>query len=55
MSDVDKDKFAKGDGSMQKRLDAGRCPKCGTSLQYMLEPHDGWQQCGTCKLQITQK
>ena len=44
----------KGDGSMQKRLDAGRCPKCGTALAYQLAPDTGWQKCSTCGLQVSQ-
>ena len=39
-----------GDGSMQKRLDAGRCPRCDSVLN--LHMADGMVRCGICKLQI---
>ena len=44
-----------GDGSMQKRLDAGQCPKCGTALSYQLVPDTGWEKCSTCGLQVSQQ
>ena len=49
-----------GDGSWQKRLDAGQCPKC----RHKLEPHtviagvrEGTQllKCPLCKLEIIQR
>ncbi len=39
-----------GDGSMQMRLDAGRCPKCDAVLN--LHKADGTIQCSICSLQI---
>lgn len=50
-----KPSIQKGDGSMQKRLDAGQCPKCGTALLYQLVPDTGWQDCSTCGLQVSQQ
>ena len=39
-----------GDGSMQMRLDAGRCPKCDAVLN--LHKADGTMRCSICSLQI---
>lgn len=39
-----------GDGSMQMRLDAGRCPKCDAVLN--LHKADGTIRCSICSLQI---
>ena len=39
-----------GDGSMQKRLDAGRCPRCDSVLNIHMA--DGMLRCGICKLQV---
>lgn len=41
-----------GDGTLQKRMDAGRCPRCDTSLQPV-EVH-GHVQCAVCKLYINE-
>ncbi len=40
-----------GDGTLQKRLDSGRCPKCATKLPPVNDK--GWVQCWVCKLQIS--
>jgi len=40
-----------GDGTLQKRLDAGRCPKCDVTLPPVNDK--GWVQCRVCKLQIS--
>ena len=39
-----------GDGTLQKRLDAGRCPKCDITLPPINDK--GCVQCLVCKLQI---
>jgi len=41
----------KGDGSWQKKLGAGRCPKCGGLIETQLAPVYK-QQCSVCKLTI---
>jgi len=40
-----------GDGTLQKRLNAGRCPKCDIQLPPVDDK--GWVQCRVCKLQIS--
>jgi hypothetical protein len=40
-----------GDGTLQKRLDAGRCPKCDVTLPPVNDM--GCVQCWVCKLQIS--
>ena len=41
----------KGDGSWQKKLAAGRCPKCGASVETQLVPKLK-KICSSCGLQI---
>jgi len=41
----------KGDGSWQVALDAGRCPKCGSSTETQLAPSFK-KVCTSCKLAI---
>jgi transcription elongation factor Elf1 len=44
----------KGDGIMQRRMDAGRCPNCNTAtlvVQRVTELHAEYQ-CGICRLKI---
>jgi hypothetical protein len=41
----------KGDGSWQKKLAAGRCPKCGASVETQLVPKFK-KICSSCGLQI---
>lgn len=41
----------KGDGSWQVALDAGRCPKCGSSIETQLVPSFK-KVCASCKLAI---
>lgn len=40
-----------GDGSWQNSLDAGRCPKCGSSIETQLAPSFK-NVCTSCKLVI---
>jgi len=42
-----------GDGTWQKRLDAGQCPKCRNKLEFQ----QGTQslKCSLCKLEIIQR
>lgn len=44
--------FKVGDGSWQKRLDAGQCPKCRSSLK---EVDAKTKQCTMCGLTIMEK
>ena len=44
-------KFTTGDGSWQKRLDAGRCPKCEGQIVTQLVP-DVKKVCEICKLTV---
>jgi hypothetical protein len=41
----------KGDGSWQVALDAGRCPKCGSSIETQLAPSFK-RACASCGLTI---
>lgn len=41
----------KGDGSWQEKLDAGRCPKCGASIETQLAPKFQ-KRCTSCGLVI---
>jgi len=41
----------KGDGSWQKKLAAGRCPKCGASVETQLVPKFQ-KRCSSCGLVI---
>ena len=43
--------IVQGDGSWQKRLDAGRCPKCGSSIETQLAPSFK-KACASCGLTI---
>jgi len=43
--------IVKGDGSWQELLDAGRCPKCGGSIEHQVAPTYK-KQCSLCKLAI---
>ena len=43
--------IVKGDGSWQEKLDAGRCPKCGSSVETQLEP-EFKKTCRSCGLRI---
>ena len=43
--------IVKGDGSWQVALDAGRCPKCGSSIETQLAPSLK-RACTSCKLVI---
>lgn len=42
-----------GDGSMQKWLDAGCCPRCGATLSTRIA--EGMFRCNICKLQVIDK
>ena len=43
--------IVEGDGSWQKSLDAGRCPKCGSSIETQLAPSFK-KACASCGLTI---
>ena len=43
--------FEKGDGSWQEKLDAGRCPKCGASIETQIVPKFQ-KRCTSCGLVI---
>ena len=43
--------IVKGDGSWQEKLDSGRCPKCGASVETQLAP-EFKKICRSCRLQI---
>lgn len=43
--------IVKGDGSWQVALDAGRCPKCGSSIETQLAPSFK-RACASCGLTI---
>ncbi len=44
----------RGDGSMQRRLDDGRCPSCSTALDFVAGHDDRTQYaCPVCQLRIS--
>ncbi len=44
----------RGDGSMQRRLDDGRCPSCSTALDFVAGDDDRTQYaCPVCRLRIS--
>ena len=48
------DQMMQGDGSWQRRLDAGLCPKCKSKTEFMLTPKPQHTRCSVCKLVIYQ-
>ena len=44
-----------GDGTWQKRLDAGQCPKCRHKLEFFTTKKLSLLVCPLCKLEIIQR
>lgn len=46
--------IVQGDGIFAKRIAAGKCPKCKTSLTSFTHSYDegDYYQCGTCGLKM---
>ena len=53
------DQIHKGDGTLQRRIAAGKCPKCKAAMNRIwCESQDftGWYfKCGTCRIEVVDR